>query len=154
MREACIGISSRTSWYYVGPTRQRSSQVLPLDSGNLHASENISSREEYDDLPNSASQASSSNSLAHSCRSALSVVYVIRYWHPAAYDMYHSSFVHCRLSSFTTHVITYNVSLVANNANLATFVKQLERDNRRVHPSCKLSRYTIFVQLLVLPHYY
>ena len=32
--------------------------------------------------------------------------------------MYHSSFVHCRLSSFTTHVITYHVSLVANSAQI------------------------------------
>ena len=104
-----------TTWCQQG---EMSSQVLRLDSGNLGTPGNISSREEYDDLPNSASQASSPKLHEHSSRAALSIAYVIRYWLLAAYGMYHSSFVHCRLSSFTTHVITYHVSLVANNAQI------------------------------------
>ena len=69
-----------TTW---GQQRERSSQVLPLDSGNLDASGNVSSREDYD-LPNSASQYSSPNLHAHSSRPALSIAYVIRDYPPAA----------------------------------------------------------------------
>ena len=65
-----------TTW---GQRQEKSSQMLLLDRGNLDASGNISSREEYDYLPNSASRTSSPNLHAHSSRPALSIAYVIRY---------------------------------------------------------------------------
>ena len=79
----CAKHASEYRQEQAGQQRERSSQVLPLDSGNLDASENVSSREDYD-LPNSASQYSSPNLHAHSSRPALSIAYVIRDYPPAA----------------------------------------------------------------------
>ena len=62
-----------TTW---GQQREKSSEVLPLDSGNLGSLWKYFFSEEDDDLPNIASQHSSPNLHAHSSRSALSIIYV------------------------------------------------------------------------------